>query len=109
MQSEVGHTYFSITLWPLLGRLFQAERLAKHVYSVLLSLGQHLSQRPSFFALRISLGLISSLCEAQMIQSVAKYVNARVGSYLFFMLLTSAGMWSASTGKDFRASLAKQF
>ncbi|KAF7968131.1 hypothetical protein HWV62_31803 [Athelia sp. TMB] len=54
-------------------------------------------KRPAFFALRITLGVISTLCEAKLYRTVVERVNERVGRYLFFMLLFSAGMWNAST------------
>ena len=57
-----------------------------------------LQQRPAFFAVRISLGVISSLCETTLYRTVLEDVKHRVGRYLFFMLLFSAGMWTASTG-----------
>jgi len=56
------------------------------------------AQRPAFFAVRISLALVSSFCEAKLYRTVVEKVNERVGRYLFFMLLCSAGMWNASTG-----------
>jgi len=55
-------------------------------------------KRPVFFTVRAALGLICTLCEAQLFRSVAESVNERVGIYLLFMLMTSAGMWGASTG-----------
>lgn len=42
-------------------------------------------------------GLLSTFCEAKFYRTVVETINERVGRYLFFMLLTSAGMWSAST------------
>ncbi|CAG7853822.1 Alpha-1,2-mannosyltransferase alg9; AltName: Full=Asparagine-linked glycosylation protein 9; AltName: Full=Dol-P-Man:Man(6)GlcNAc(2)-PP-Dol alpha-1,2-mannosyltransferase; AltName: Full=Dol-P-Man:Man(8)GlcNAc(2)-PP-Dol alpha-1,2-mannosyltransferase; Flags: Precursor [Serendipita indica DSM 11827] len=51
----------------------------------------------SFFAVRGVLSLISTLCEAKLFRSIVENVNERVGIYFFFMLLTSTGMWSAST------------
>lgn len=55
-------------------------------------------QRPAFFAVRIFLAIISSLCEITFYRAVVEHINYRVGRYLFFMLLCSAGMWNASTG-----------
>lgn len=55
-------------------------------------------QRPSFFAVRLTLGLICSLCEATFYRSVVEHVSDRVGRYMFFMLFFSAGMWNASAG-----------
>jgi alpha-1,2-mannosyltransferase len=54
-------------------------------------------QRAAFFAVRIFLALITVLCEAKFYRTVHEKVNDRVGRYLFFMLLFSAGMWNAST------------
>lgn len=56
-------------------------------------------QRPAFFAVRISLAVASTLCEAKLYRMVVEKVNERVGRYLFFMLLFSTGMWNASAGK----------
>lgn len=58
-----------------------------------------LRKRPSFFAVRIFLAVISVLAEAKFYRTVFEKINERVGRYLFFMLLFSAGMWNASTGK----------
>ncbi|KAF9015664.1 glycosyltransferase family 22 protein [Cyathus striatus] len=55
------------------------------------------SKRPSFFAVRIVLALVSTLVEAAFFRTVVEKINERVGRYLFFMLLLSAGMWNAST------------
>jgi alpha-1,2-mannosyltransferase len=57
-------------------------------------------QRISFFAVRIFLGVISTLCEAALYRAVVEKINERVGRYLFFMLLFSAGMWNSATGKS---------
>ncbi|KAJ3488191.1 hypothetical protein NLI96_g3010 [Meripilus lineatus] len=54
-------------------------------------------KRPAFFAVRIFLAAISSLSETVLYRTVVEDVNYRVGRYLFFMLLFSAGMWTAST------------
>lgn len=58
----------------------------------LLSLGK----RQQFFALRMCLGAISSVCEAAFFRTVVEAVNERVGRYLFFAMAFSAGMFSAS-------------
>ncbi len=60
----------------------------------------HTSQRPSFFAVRIFLAVISTFSEVILYRQVYEKVNQRVGRYLFFMLAFSAGMWNASTGKE---------
>jgi len=57
------------------------------------------SQRIPFFAVRIFLALISTLTEAAFYRAVHQKINERVGRYLFFMMLFSAGMWNASTGQ----------
>lgn len=57
------------------------------------------AQRQQFFALRILLGFICSFCEASFYRGIVEGVNERVGRYVLFSLLLSAGMWSASTGK----------
>lgn len=58
-----------------------------------------LGKRQQFFALRICLGAISSFAEASFFRAVAVAVNERVGRYVLFSMLLSAGMWSASVGK----------
>ncbi|CCL98089.1 uncharacterized protein FIBRA_00083 [Fibroporia radiculosa] len=58
-------------------------------------------KRPAFFAVRILLGAISSVCESYFFRAVVEKVNYRTGRYLFFILLFNAGMWTASTSKYF--------
>ncbi|KAF7303187.1 Mannosyltransferase [Mycena kentingensis (nom. inval.)] len=53
-------------------------------------------KRPAFFAVRISLAVVSVFAEAKLYRAVYDKINERVGRYLFFMLLFSAGMWNAS-------------
>ncbi|KAJ7610801.1 glycosyltransferase family 22 protein [Roridomyces roridus] len=53
-------------------------------------------KRVAFFAVRISLAVVSVLAEAKFYRTVYEKINERVGRYLFFMLLFSAGMWNAS-------------
>ncbi|KAJ7269399.1 glycosyltransferase family 22 protein [Mycena haematopus] len=53
-------------------------------------------KRAAFFAVRISLATISVFAEAKFYRTVYEKINERVGRYLFFMLLSSAGMWNAS-------------
>ncbi len=52
--------------------------------------------------MRSALALVSVLVEARFYRTVFEKVNERVGRYLFFMLLFSAGMWNASTGLPFK-------
>lgn len=59
------------------------------------------SQRQAFFAVRLWLGLVSSLCEAFFFRAVVETVNERVGRYLFFCMLFSVGMWNAATGQTY--------
>ncbi|GLB35861.1 putative mannosyltransferase [Lyophyllum shimeji] len=54
-------------------------------------------KRPAFFTVRIFLATICAFSEAKFYRTVAEKINERVGRYLFFMLLFSAGMWNAST------------
>lgn len=54
-----------------------------------------LVQRAAFFVLRISLGIICSVCEASFYRAVADHINERVGRYCLMMLLGSCGMWNA--------------
>ncbi|TFL03571.1 glycosyltransferase family 22 protein [Pterulicium gracile] len=54
-------------------------------------------KRAAFFAVRITLAFISALCEAKFYRSVLENLNDRIGRYLFFILLFSAGMWNASS------------
>ncbi|KLO13752.1 asparagine-linked glycosylation 9 protein isoform a [Schizopora paradoxa] len=56
-----------------------------------------LDKRASFFALRIFFAIASSICEAKLYRAVMEHVNYRVGRYLFFILLFSAGMWNSAT------------
>ncbi|KAG1757203.1 glycosyltransferase family 22 protein [Suillus lakei] len=56
----------------------------------------NLGKRPAFFAVRITLAVVSTLCEAKLCRTVVEKVNERVGRYLFFMLLFSTGMWNAA-------------
>ncbi|KAI0688138.1 glycosyltransferase family 22 protein [Cytidiella melzeri] len=53
-------------------------------------------KRPAFFAVRVVLALVSATCEAFFYRTVVDKINYRVGRYLFFMMLFSAGMWNAS-------------
>ncbi|KAF5323404.1 hypothetical protein D9611_005628 [Ephemerocybe angulata] len=53
-------------------------------------------KRVAFFAVRVALAMISGLVEAAFYRSVVEHVNQRVGRYLFFMLVFSAGMWNSS-------------
>ena len=55
-------------------------------------------QRPAFFAVRIFLAIVSSLCEVTFYRAVVDHINYRVGRYVFFILLFNSGMWIASTG-----------
>jgi len=55
-----------------------------------------LEKRPAFFGVRILLALICTLAEAKFYRTVSEKINERVGRYLFFMLLFSAGIWHAS-------------
>ncbi|KAG6837656.1 hypothetical protein H0H93_004932 [Arthromyces matolae] len=54
-------------------------------------------KRPAFFAVRLFLSVFCVLAEAKFYKTVSDKINERVGRYLFFMLLFSAGMWNAST------------
>ncbi|RPD65012.1 glycosyltransferase family 22 protein [Lentinus tigrinus ALCF2SS1-6] len=54
-------------------------------------------KRPAFFAVRMFLAVISTICEATFYRAVVDRINYRVGRYLFFMLLCNAGMWIASS------------
>lgn len=53
-------------------------------------------KRPAFFAVRMLLALTCTLAEAKFYRTVYEKINERVGRYLFFMLLFSAGIWHAS-------------
>lgn len=55
-------------------------------------------KRQSFYWLRILFAVASTLCEAKLYRTVVEKVNYRVGRYLLFMLLFSAGIWNVSTG-----------
>ncbi|KAI5122384.1 hypothetical protein M0805_004141 [Coniferiporia weirii] len=56
----------------------------------------NMDKRMAFFALRIFLTSVSTLCEAKLYRTVMEKINFRVGRYMFFMLLFSAGMWNAT-------------
>jgi alpha-1,2-mannosyltransferase len=45
------------------------------------------------------LGFISTVCEAKFYRAVVDAVNERVGRYLLFGMILSAGMWNASVGE----------
>ncbi|GMK56086.1 hypothetical protein CspeluHIS016_0211420 [Cutaneotrichosporon spelunceum] len=55
-----------------------------------------LGKRQQFFALRLCLGGISSVCEAAFFRTVVVAINEHVGRYLLFGMALSAGMFSAS-------------
>ncbi|TFK41811.1 asparagine-linked glycosylation 9 protein isoform a [Crucibulum laeve] len=63
----------------------------------LTSVALGVDKRIAFFAVRILLAVMSTLVEAAFFRTVVVRINERVGRYLFFMLLFSAGMWNAST------------
>ncbi|KAI0715109.1 glycosyltransferase family 22 protein [Earliella scabrosa] len=54
-------------------------------------------KRPAFFAVRIFLAIVSSLCEVTFYRAIVERINYRVGRYVFFMLLFNAGMWTAAS------------
>ncbi|KAH9858242.1 glycosyltransferase family 22 protein [Lenzites betulinus] len=54
-------------------------------------------KRPAFFAVRIFLAVVCSLCEVTFYRAVVDRINYRVGRYVFFLIVFNAGMWSAST------------
>lgn len=56
-----------------------------------------LDKRQVFFAVRICLAVVTTYCEAKFYRTVSVTLNDRVGRYMLFMLLFSAGMWNAST------------
>lgn len=53
-------------------------------------------KRIAFFALRGTLSVVSTLCEAKLYRMVLEKVNWRVARYMLFMMVTSSGMWNAS-------------
>ncbi|KAF8445630.1 glycosyltransferase family 22 protein [Boletus edulis BED1] len=54
-------------------------------------------KRPAFFAPRIFLAVLSTVCEVKFYRTVVEKINDRVGRYLFFTLLFNAGMWNAAS------------
>ncbi|EJD54569.1 glycosyltransferase family 22 protein [Auricularia subglabra TFB-10046 SS5] len=56
-----------------------------------------MQKRHAFFSLRIAFAVASSFAEAKFYRAVVECINEHVGRYLLLMLLTSAGMWNAST------------
>lgn len=53
-------------------------------------------QRPTFFIVRFVFALVSSAVEADLYHSAATHLSPRIGRYILFILLCSAGMFSAS-------------
>lgn len=49
--------------------------------------------------MRAALAILCALCESRFYRAVVEKVNPHVGRYTLFLLATSAGMWSASSGK----------
>jgi alpha-1,2-mannosyltransferase len=49
------------------------------------------------------LGFVSTLCEAKFYRAVVDAVNERVGRYMLFSMIFSAGMSSASVGTSFKS------
>ncbi len=47
----------------------------------------------------MSLGLVSTVCEAKFYRSIVENVNNHVGRYTLALLVFNTGMWSASTGE----------
>ncbi|KZT08529.1 glycosyltransferase family 22 protein [Laetiporus sulphureus 93-53] len=54
-------------------------------------------KRPAFFAVRVLLAVMSSVSEAYVYRAAVDKINYRMGRYMLFMMLLSAGMWTAST------------
>ncbi|KDQ15681.1 glycosyltransferase family 22 protein [Botryobasidium botryosum FD-172 SS1] len=54
-------------------------------------------KRQGFFAVRLTLAAVSSFCEAKFYRAVVESMNDRLGRYMLFMLVCSAGMWNAAT------------
>ncbi|KAF8078928.1 glycosyltransferase family 22 protein [Lyophyllum atratum] len=79
---------YSIRSWAYILLHLPATRLAAFL------LGSE--KRPAFFCVRIFLAALCAFAEARFYRTVAEKINERVGRYLFFMLLFSAGMWNAS-------------
>ncbi len=75
----------------------QGAQTYSHLWDVDVNSG-NFAKRASFFALRIVFAIISSVCEAKLYRAVMEHVYYRVGRYLFFILLFSAGMWNSATG-----------
>ncbi|KAJ7847854.1 glycosyltransferase family 22 protein [Mycena leptocephala] len=67
-----------------------------HIFPAKLSKLLLTGDKSRLFAVRISLATISVFAEAKFYRTVYEKINERVGRYLFFMLLFSAGMWNAS-------------
>lgn len=55
------------------------------------------SQRVAFFALRLTLGTISSFVEAVFYRSVSLHLSTHIGRYVLWSLLFSAAFYGAST------------
>jgi hypothetical protein len=81
----VGHPATQQGTQPLLGPLNDEQRSTW-------------PKRAAFFAVRITMATISTLCEAKLYETVKDKINNRVGRYFLFFLLTNVGMWNASSG-----------
>jgi hypothetical protein len=58
------------------------------------------SQRPAFFLVRAVLGMISTICEAKLYDTVRLKINNWVAHHMLFMLFANARMWNPLTGES---------
>jgi alpha-1,2-mannosyltransferase len=65
-------------------------------------------KRIQFFGLRIGLALVSSLAESWWYRFAIERVNPKVGRYMLVYMLTAAGFWEATTGRNFVVDLISQ-
>ncbi|EKM61384.1 glycosyltransferase family 22 protein [Phanerochaete carnosa HHB-10118-sp] len=79
---------YSIRSWAYILLHYLPTRIPLYMYGP--------EKRPAFFAVRLILALLSSLCEAFLYRRIADYVNYRVARYFLFTTILSAGMWNAS-------------
>lgn len=95
-----SYAYVLLHLLPVrIARILGPDKVCIRYEVVALSCVTDVAQRLGFFAVRIALAATSTVIESKFYRAVVVKVNARVGRYLFFMLMFNAGMWSASSGE----------
>ncbi|WFD23565.1 dextrin dextranase [Malassezia equina] len=80
--------------------------IALHAWVPALMTLAQLPPYAGFFALRLTLAAVSSLCDAFLYDAVARYINVRTARYTLVFLAGCAGMISASSARWLVAVLA---